>query len=323
MSKPMDAKTFIARAKSIHGRTYDYSETRYTKATAKVTVICRKHGAFEVLPGNHTARKSGCRKCMGENSRATNDGLPDFIERARAVHGDKYDYSKSVYRGMLRKLTIKCRACKHTFDQTGASHLRGRGCKPCADRIRPLIGLDEFQRRCKKNSKTLVLHPETFDLMRNKVTVTCKDCDHTFRTGAQRLSEGSSSCPRCEARSHSAIGIQWLDYEAKKRRIKIQHARNGGEFCIPGTKFRADGYHARSNTIFEFHGDCYHGNPKRYGPNERCHPYNKTATAATLLRSTKRRERQLRKLGYTVVTIWESDWRAFRKTLTRRRPRPS
>lgn len=33
----------------------------------------------------------------------------EFIRRARLMHGDKYDYSKSVYFDAKTKLTIICR----------------------------------------------------------------------------------------------------------------------------------------------------------------------------------------------------------------------
>jgi len=32
----------------------------------------------------------------------------EFIKKAKKVHGDKYDYSKSVYTGYNNKITIIC-----------------------------------------------------------------------------------------------------------------------------------------------------------------------------------------------------------------------
>ena len=37
-----------------------------------------------------------------------------------------------------------------------------------------------------------------------------------------------------------------------------------GEFRIPKTKFKADGYDENTKTIYEFHGDYWHGNPKKH-----------------------------------------------------------
>ena len=59
--------------------------------------------------------------------------------------------------------------------------------------------------------------------------------------------------------NYSKASIQWLEWimEEKRRqkdKIKIEHALNGGEFKIPGTNYRCDGYDRSNNTIYEFYG---------------------------------------------------------------------
>ena len=70
---------------------------------------------------------------------------------------------------------------------------------------------------------------------------------------------------------------------------------------------QVDGFHKPTNTIFEFHGDCFHGNPKRYTPRQKCHPFS-NKTAGRLYKETLAREELLRSMGYTVISIWESDY---------------
>lgn len=54
-----------------------------------------------------------------------------FIEKARLVHGDKYDYSKSVYGGKDKKVCIICP--EHgEFWQTPHNHCHGQNCPLCA-----------------------------------------------------------------------------------------------------------------------------------------------------------------------------------------------
>jgi hypothetical protein len=66
-----------------------------------------------------------------------------FIARAREVHGDKYDYSKTVYENMHSKVLIICP--RHgEFYQRAQSHLLGSGCPMCKydahmDRIRKMM----------------------------------------------------------------------------------------------------------------------------------------------------------------------------------------
>lgn len=54
----------------------------------------------------------------------------EFINRAIAIHGNKYDYSKVEYVNSETDVCITCH--KHgDFWQRPSSHLRGRGCKDC------------------------------------------------------------------------------------------------------------------------------------------------------------------------------------------------
>jgi len=54
----------------------------------------------------------------------------DFIKRAREAHGDKYDYSKTIYVGKDSKVVVIC--SEHgKFEQQANSHMRGSGCPKC------------------------------------------------------------------------------------------------------------------------------------------------------------------------------------------------
>lgn len=54
----------------------------------------------------------------------------EFIEKARKVHGDTYDYSKVTYTDSKTKVCIIC-SIHGKFWQTPAKHLQGQGCKQC------------------------------------------------------------------------------------------------------------------------------------------------------------------------------------------------
>lgn len=54
----------------------------------------------------------------------------EFIARARAAHGDRYDYSRAVYMGSAQKICIKCPA-HGVFEQRPNGHLKGKGCYFC------------------------------------------------------------------------------------------------------------------------------------------------------------------------------------------------
>jgi hypothetical protein len=53
-----------------------------------------------------------------------------FIEKARLVHDNMYDYSKVNYQGSKVKIIIICKI-HGEFTQTPANHLNGNGCPKC------------------------------------------------------------------------------------------------------------------------------------------------------------------------------------------------
>lgn len=54
---------FIKDAISVHGNRYDYSQVNYVNNKTNVTVICPKHGPFEIMPQDHLQKLNGCPKC--------------------------------------------------------------------------------------------------------------------------------------------------------------------------------------------------------------------------------------------------------------------
>lgn len=58
----------------------------------------------------------------------------------------------------------------------------------------------------------------------------------------------------------SVQALKWLRFLSEKENIYIQHADNSGEQRIG--PYRVDGFHEESNTVYEYHGDFWHGCPK-------------------------------------------------------------
>lgn len=79
------------------------------------------------------------------------------------------------------------------------------------------------------------------------------------------------------------------------------------EFKIPEKRWRVDGFHSTTNTVYEFLGDYWHGNPTKYVSEE----VNPTTgiTYGEMYRSTIERIDHIRECGFTVKYIWECDWK--------------
>lgn len=114
---------FIDKSNIIHNNKYEYSLVNYNGQNCKVEIKCKEHGVFEQTPYSHLSG-SGCPKCF--NKSKYNDQkleTENFIKISTEKHGDKFDYSKSVYINSTTKIEIICK--KHgSFLQIPSSHLK-------------------------------------------------------------------------------------------------------------------------------------------------------------------------------------------------------
>jgi len=120
---------FIEEAQQVHGDRFDYSEVEYVNTHTPVKIMCGQCGlVFFQEPSSHLAGH-GCPKCSKKKTHKIID-QEVFIARAKEVHGDKYDYSKTEYKDMHSKVHIICP--RHgDFYQRAQSHLLGSGCPEC------------------------------------------------------------------------------------------------------------------------------------------------------------------------------------------------
>jgi very-short-patch-repair endonuclease len=125
-----NTEEFVKKSKEIHGDNYDYSKVEYKIVYEKVIITCKEHGDFEQTPNGHL-NGLGCFKCGHKMFILSNN---DFINRAKEIHGDKYDYSKVEYNKMNEKIIITCK--EHgDFEQTPSNHITHKqGCPYCINK---------------------------------------------------------------------------------------------------------------------------------------------------------------------------------------------
>ena len=120
-------EVFIKKSRKIHGYKYNYSSVNYKDSKAKVKIICPDHGKFLQIAENHMSKGHGCPRCYGFNKTTIN-----FIEEARPLHHNKYNYSKSTYFNNNTPVTIICKI-HGEFKQTPYVHnIKKAGCPKCA-----------------------------------------------------------------------------------------------------------------------------------------------------------------------------------------------
>jgi hypothetical protein len=116
---------FILKAITVHEDLYDYNNVDYKGTHTKVEIKCKKHGIFKQTPVTHL-NGNGCGICSGN----IKSNSQEFILKAKAIHGDLYDYRNVNYINNSTKIEIGCK--KHgIFKQTPAKHLKNQGCGNC------------------------------------------------------------------------------------------------------------------------------------------------------------------------------------------------
>ena len=188
---------WVQEAISVHGDRYDYDRVVYVRTHVKVIITCKKHGDFEQTPSGHLMGK-GCERCGFESTAAkkTQKAKNSFIEKSRAVHGDRYDYSKAVYVRNSDKVTITCK--KHgDFEQAPSHHLQGKGCAKCAGMHN--YSTDEWVQEAIDVQGDLYDYSKAVYVRnRDKVIITCK-IHGDFEQSAKSHLKGHG-CPSCPAR---------------------------------------------------------------------------------------------------------------------------
>lgn len=138
----------------------------------------------------------------------------EFIEKAKLVHGDKYDYSEADYINNHTKVKIFC----HThgmFDQTPKVHLNGSVCRKCAHTITN----EQFIVRAKE------VHNDKYDYlstvymgMSDKLEISCIIHGNFIQKALTHIQGGN--CPKC-AKKSSAIKRTLTTEQFKERAILV------------------------------------------------------------------------------------------------------
>lgn len=205
-SRKDTTETFIQKCLEKYGNAYDYSKVSYVKSSIPVIII--KNGKEYSITPNQFLRYGISDKRKRQRTLTTED----FIKSSKEVHGDKYDYSKSIYIDSKTHVTIIC-PIHGEFKQTPSQHLNGHGCSLCGHQV--------TIQYTKSNNKAFIakatqVHANKYNYDKveyinnhTKVIVTCPRHGDFLVTPANHLK--GRGCPKCkESRGEIEIS-KYLD----------------------------------------------------------------------------------------------------------------
>jgi len=109
----------------------------------------------------------------------------------------------------------------------------------------------------------------------------------------------------------STKALQWLQFISSSENKHIQHSKNGGEFHVG--KYRVDGYHEGSKTIYEFNGCYWHGCPRCFST---CEFNNqKYKTYGMIYRDHCERIKKIQRSlpDHKIIQMWEWEFSRFQE----------
>lgn len=159
-----------------------------------------------------------------------------FTDKARSVHGDKYDYSQSVYNGTNDPITIICpEHGAFTLKRAGSHHKHGQGCKKCRRKSYPckICGGPIYGREKprKKSKRYCSVSCREVWKQSNRTFVECVVCGVAVERTLAAVEKREAFCCGLECQrqwsfqeNHSAYkNVDWLE---RSRRAKATYKKS-------------------------------------------------------------------------------------------------
>lgn len=196
----------------------------------------------------------------------------EFIMKAKYIHGDRYDYSKSEYINSIDKVTITCLS-HGDFKQAPNKHLQGRGCRSCAYEIVSecsSIPFSQFEMAAREKygdrfqydessysdmgSKTLIMCPAhgwinvtAYAHLTSKMG--CRKCGQML-TGSKNSYGTDEFIKRANEKHGNRYNYDKVVYVDSKTKIVITCREHGDFIQIPGNHIHGSGCPSCAKTGF-------------------------------------------------------------------------
>jgi hypothetical protein len=269
---------------------------------------CKEGHRWFISPNQRTGHTKirGCPTCYSLSASRKNP-----ITKTNPGLLEEWDYLKNktnpenVSRGSHSIVWWRCKVCDYSWKtavSTRASN--GRGCPACSGLV--VTFANSLQNNAPApllrewSDKNEMVPADVSFASGKKVWWKCAECSYEWKAliSNRNSKRDPSGCPLCSKGGVSKRSKEWLDALLVTNREKL--------IRVGGKRFVVDGFDPDSDTVYEFLGDIWHGNPEVYSPDD-INPMNKKKYK-DLYNKTMSRISLLEEAGYTVVYIWEKDF---------------
>src|ERR1035437_106842 len=249
---------------------FDYGKMVYVNAKTKVIIICKKCGIeFQQLLNAHL-RGQGCIKCIGCDKHTQESALKKCFD----INGtEKFDYSKSIFDGVNKKVIIICKKCGTEFKQTPKDHWNKQGCLSCRLADMFLTTPEFIDKGRLTHGMKYNYNKSICDGVDNPVIIICNTCSYEFKQTPHKHISRKQGCPKCGG-SFLLNSEEWVekakivpkqkkknydfslvDYKNNKTKVKIICKKEGhGVFEIIPSSF-LNGSEGCKKCMLQFSGE--------------------------------------------------------------------
>jgi hypothetical protein len=242
-ARRMDPTEFLNRAEEVHPGRFDYSKTVYVNMTTKVTVTCPSHGDFQISPIKLVHSAQGCPSCGGllrgkrrdvagaaKRTASTKIAIAalNYVDTAKRLHGDKFEYDLSGYVGMKGNILLKC--SKHGWVEVHAGHhlYNGHGCPRCGQKSAPEDAIANYLSiftTVERRNRTLI-GPKELDIYLPEHNLAVEFCGMYWHSHGDKEDEKKNKLRHaekhrlCEEEGVRLITIYETDWTTREATIK-------------------------------------------------------------------------------------------------------
>lgn len=146
----------------------------------------------------------------------------EILKNFQHIHGNRYDYSKVIYKGSFTKIIIIWHCLDKNgkehgeFIQTPSSHLCGAGCPICARKIKRTHSNENFIKIATKIHNGFYSYSKTnYTNGSDKIIITCPIHGDFIKTAKEHINCRKSGCPKCSSEKRTKTQEQFIK-EANK-----------------------------------------------------------------------------------------------------------
>jgi predicted nucleic-acid-binding Zn-ribbon protein len=259
----------------------------------QITLICPKHSSF-TKHIRHLRAGKGCVKCNKKENMRKDVPVKTISDYIPVDVDTNLILDNIEFKGWGKKLKIECRI--HGIITLLPGDIK-RGCPKCrtdAYQKTRLMSVETFIERANIVHENKYDYSHLTEFTSGKIQIKCPEHGFFLQRSSSHLA--GRGCSKCAKQGTSGKEQQWL------KSLNIDQELWHTTININNKIYKTDAYDPKTNTIYEYYGRFWHGNPDDPESSKINNLLKKPLSE--LYQKTLIREQELKNAGYKIINYW-------------------